>query len=406
MKNFHEHDQVFQQHWIIINSTTKESVLNQKHLHQIRPPFPNTFSDDLKQEVINFSPTILNNEAIILWINKSFFFNLLYPEHSTFIYYNWKYYLCHPITNNEIKALDISVFILSQRELAQILISWDLIFLVIIFITSMYFTEKWLKKLKNLADYAENLNINNLSLPVEIEEKAADNDEIKLISNALNTSLQRINSQVSSLREFISNASHELKTPLMMMNTEIDVALKKKDYENHLKNLKISTKRMADLVDSLSLITRIESNTNLEKKPTQILPICENTINQILKIYPHSNIQIKANDKTIEKEIHEWLFSIIIKNLVENACKYAWNDAKIELELNKDSCIISDNGKWISESDLEHLFERFRQEEKDEQWKQWFGLWLYLVKRIVDLHGRTLNVESEIWKWTTFTIKR
>lgn len=270
----------------------------------------------------------------------------------------------------------------------------------------MYFTEKWLKKLKNLANYAENLNIDNLSLPVEIEEKAADNDEIKLISNALNTSLQRINSQVSSLREFISNASHELKTPLMMMNTEIDVALKKKDYENHLKNLKISTKRMANLIDSLSLITRIESNTNLERKLTQILPICESTINQILKIYPQSNIQIETNDKTIEKEIHEWLFSIVIKNLVENACKYAWENAKIKIEIYKDSCIVSDNGKWISEPDLEHLFERFRQEEKDEQWKQWFGLWLYLVKRIVDLHGRTLNVESKIWKWTTFTIKR
>ncbi|MCR5411643.1 MAG: hypothetical protein K6E76_01255 [Patescibacteria group bacterium] len=68
------------------------------------------------------------------------------------------------------------------------------------------------------------------------------------------------------MKDFIGNASHELKTPLMMINTEIDLALKKKDYPERLSTIKNTTKRIASLLDHLSLITRLESSYQFEEK--------------------------------------------------------------------------------------------------------------------------------------------
>lgn len=365
-----------------------------------RPPFPN----NIKQEINFFQLQELDENAITLWTKWHRLLNLLSTNETALMFYNEHYYLYHQISETDVKAIDITWFIIAQFELWELLIFWDLIFLVIIFLASIYFVWSWLKKLKKLANYAENLNVENLSLPFTINEEDSDKDEIKLIWKALNSSLHRVNSQINSLRDFISNASHELKTPLMMMNSEIDIALKKKDYEPHLKNLKLSTKRMAELVDSLSLITRLESNAKFEKSEAITNIICEEQVNQILKNYPKSDIEIINQWKKIKKVLHEWLFWILIKNLVENACKYAWENAEIKIKLSEESCIISDNWKGINEEDQKHLFERFWQSEKAEQWKHSFWLWLYLVKKIVQLHWRTIEVESEIWKWSDFII--
>lgn len=362
------------------------------------------FAHNIKQEIRFFSLQELDKNAITLWTKWHRLLNLLSTSETALMFYNEHYYLYHQISDTDVKAIDITWFIIAQFELWELLIFWDLIFLVIIFLASIYFVWSGLRKLKKLANYAENLNVDNLSLPFSINEEDSDKDEIKLIWKALNSSLLRVNSQISSLRDFIANASHELKTPLMMMNTEIDIALKKKDYESHLKNLKVSTKRMAELVDSLSLITRLESNSKLEKESSLVYPICDNTISQIKKVYPKITIKIIETNSWIKKELHEWLFSIVIKNLVENACKHAWNNITIQITISQDSLIINDNWIWIEEEDLKHLFDRFWQSKKSEQWKKWFWLWLYLVKKISDLHERKIDVESKLDKWTTFTI--
>lgn len=371
--------------------------------HESRLPH---FAHNIKQEIRFFSLQELDKNAITLWTKWHRLLNLLSTNETALMFYNEHYYLYHQISDTDVKAIDITWFIIAQFELWELLIFWDLIFLVIIFLASIYFVWSGLRKLKKLANYAENLNVDNLSLPFSINEEDSDKDEIKLIWKALNSSLLRVNSQISSLRDFIANASHELKTPLMMMNTEIDIALKKKDYESHLKNLKVSTKRMAELVDSLSLITRLESNSKIEKSNTNVFIICKDQIDLALNKYPKANIKLQCNNKwkDIHKELHSWLFWVVIKNLTENACKYAWDSAEIDLIVSDSNCIISDNGKWISEEDQKHLFERFWQSEKAEQGMHSFWLWLYLVKKIIELHWWTIEVKSKLWEWCSFII--
>lgn len=360
-------------------------------------------------------PNKINQEVIMIpvqefeniWKNINYlpFFNIFASKDTKFAIYNWKYYIYHEFSNKEIKALDVTVFVFSQFELWQLLCLRDIIFIILSFFISTYYVWNWLKKLKFLANRTENLNLDNLLDPIEIDPKAPEKDEIKIISKALNKSLKRINSQITSLRDFISNASHELKTPLMMMNTEIDIALKKKDYEKHLINIKNSTKRIADLVDSLSLIAKLEANVKFEKENSNVYSICENQIDQIIKNYTNKNINIECDDISLEKNLHCWLFWIVIKNLIENACKYAWTHADISIKFNESVFIISDNWIWIKKDDLKHIFERFWQVEKSEKWKHSFWLGLYLVKKIVELHNWEIEANSTFWEWTEFVIK-
>jgi signal transduction histidine kinase len=96
--------------------------------------------------------------------------------------------------------------------------------------------------------------------------------------------------------------------------------------------------------------------------------------------------------------------NIIVKNILENAYKFtpAWWTINISLDANK--LIIKDTGKGISASDLDHIWERFWQADRSKTDTKSFGLWLYLVKLLVEKHGRKITMSSKIGKWTVCTI--
>ena len=113
---------------------------------------------------------------------------------------------------------------------------WDLIFIVLIYLVSLYFVRSSLEKLNKLVGFVEKMDFEQIQKPLDFE--AHPRDEIKLISNALNTSLDKLHRQFATLKDFTANASHELKTPLMMISSEIDLALKTKQHEKSLTTIK------------------------------------------------------------------------------------------------------------------------------------------------------------------------
>ena len=224
-----------------------------------------------------------------------------------------------------------------------------------------------------------------------------------MIADAFNASLQRIHTQILSLKDFIAHASHELKTPLMMINTEIDLALKKKDYEDRLSNIKSGTKRLSDLLEHLSLITRLESTSALEKESITLQPLVEESRASLLKKYPTAQISLHI-PRGYTVLAHPMLLGIVIHNLLENACKYAGEGAQISFSADKQGFSVQDTGVGIAPAHQEKIFERFWQLEKTEEKGYSFGLGLYLVKKILTLHGWKITVESELGKGTTFSI--
>jgi signal transduction histidine kinase len=122
-------------------------------------------------------------------------------------------------------------------------------------------------------------------------------------------------------------------------------------------------------------------------------------------MYPKKNILIDIPAE-ITLQAHAWLIEIVLKNLLENACKYAGDKANISVIGTAHSLSVIDTWKGIAPEFQQQMFERFRQLEKTEKIWHSFGLGLYLVKTIVQLHKRKIQVESEKGKGCTITIQR
>jgi len=311
-------------------------------------------------------------------------------------------YFLYEIQGDLVRYTNITEFIYAQLELLQIFGCRAILFVVVVYLISLIFVKTSLTNLKKLTDFAENLDFKDLSSRISID--GPKNDEIKLIADALNGSLEKIHNQVVSLKDFIWNASHELKTPLMMINTEIDLALKVKDYEKRLSVIKENTKRLSNLLEDLALITRLESSVHFEKEEVCLDDIFSDIKEMLMVKYPHKTINFQW-EKEVKIRANKNLLSIVIKNLLENACKYSGESADIIFIQTSSSFSVKDTGKWISEEDQKHLFERFWQKEKVEGENHSFWLWLYLVKKIIELHQWQVTLVSEIWKGSEFVVQ-
>lgn len=280
-----------------------------------------------------------------------------------------------------------------------------LIFLIIFWIItlpiSLYFTKSSLVDLNKIAKFAKGLDFNNLSKTIDISGK--HNDEIKIVADALNSAIKKIDTKAKRLKEFTWDVAHEFKTPLMSINSEIDYALKSKHYKPSLLNIKIQVKALDDIVVSLLSFARLESE-KVDFKNENIKEIIYWVFVEIENIYKDKNLlaELKLVDDVFKK-VDRNLFSVAIKNLIWNAFRYtqSW---KIEIELNNEKLVISDTWKWIAKENLSKIFERFYKEDisRNDQTSHW--LWLSLTKEILEKHKFKIEVESEPWVGSKFII--
>ncbi len=314
------------------------------------------------------------------------------------------YYFIYKVINKKVYVSNITPHINVQKNLIFTSLYLTFIFGIISYIISLFFVETALKKLNKLLRFLDTVNIDNLNNKIDISWHPQD--EINRLSNKFNETLEKIHKQTLSLKDFVSNASHELKTPLMAISTEIDYVKKSRKYVNWLDNIKQQLQNMNSILETLTTISKIESTQNLEFKETDISKITHTTINTISKIYEHKNIKIKINiSEKIIKSVHPQSFNIMIKNLLDNAFKFTDEWWKIEIILDKDKFEIKDSWIWIDKKDIEHIRERFRQADLSKTDTKSFWLWLYLTKLLVEKHWRKIDIKSEIKKWTIFTIK-
>lgn len=125
------------------------------------------------------------------------------------------------------------------------------------------------------------------------------------------------------MKDFVTNASHELKTPLMSMSTEIDYAMKTKGYEQGLQNIKIQLKDINSLLETLVTISRLEALETLKKEQVDITASTESIANEVQKIYQQKKITLTTHiQKNISTKAHKESRNIIVKNILENAYKF------------------------------------------------------------------------------------
>jgi len=335
----------------------------------------------------------INSQETKKLLENRIFKNISHIENNYFMFITKKDFLLVSIVTNPIDA---------QKNLLEVTLYLIIFFGIISYILSLFFIKTSLRWLKKLVTFAQNINLETLDQKLNI--KWPDDDEIKIVANTLNQSLTKVHNQTNALKDFIANASHELKTPLMVISSEIDYAIKSKKYEQSFPKLKNHIKHINTLTEHLLLLTKLESTGKLPKKPENLPKIIKTIYTQLSKKYKHKNISFQKNLTTTHITANTEAFTLIIQNLLENAYKYTPDSWIITISLDQNQCTISDTGIWISNSNLHKIRDKFRQEDTSKTDIKSFGLGLYLVQKLVTAHNRTINVTSTKNHGTTFTI--
>ncbi len=311
-----------------------------------------------------------------------------------------KYFYVKEERKNTVSVQDITTEINGQKELLYNTIWLILLFWFLSYFISRYFVKTSLKELQTLVSYLQKSDLNNLeNIPIQWNKK----DEINIVAIKINHFLKKINQQTLTLKDFIANASHELKTPMMTMNSNIDYALKSKEYKTWLEQTKKEIKTLNNLLEELFLLTTFSQEKQWITTQEEVSEIIKKTIIDVQKNYKNKNIIIKINLIKVKKNINKEWFSILTRNIIENAFKYT-EQWEISISNNQNNIIISDTGIGISSKNLEKIWERFRQADSSRWENAWFWLWLHLVKLLIEKHNRKIQVKSKKDRGTTFTI--
>lgn len=225
--------------------------------------------------------------------------------------------------------------------------------------------------------------------------------------------MDKDNQDIDKLKqEFIANASHELKTPVTSIQLAVETAISAlenseiEDAKRFMNQILQDSQRMTLLLSDLLDLSQLEVN-NPEKELVSLNSIIDAEIG-FLSDENKNRVVFESED--IEFLIDPNDFSMIIRNLLRNACNYSELDKEINVNLFKDksSIVLSvvDKGRGIATSDHERVFERFYRVDKGRSRSLGgTGIGLSIVKHAVDRNGGLIELDSVLGSGTTFTIK-
>lgn len=214
-------------------------------------------------------------------------------------------------------------------------------------------------------------------------------------------------------REFISNASHELMTPISILQSKIENLFDSDDINDELKSRLLEMQkilnRLKNITKTLLLISQIENEQFLKEDKIKLAQLLEEVYDEISIRLQDKNISLELDLKTDPTLIHinKFLIFNLIFNLINNAIKYNRENGSILISAisREDGLVVSiaDTGIGISAEDLPHIFNRFKKLRQALQ-QDSFGLGLPIVKSIAGFHGIKIEVTSEKEHGSTFRL--
>ena len=258
---------------------------------------------------------------------------------------------------------------------------------------------KFLNPLTKMANIIENINHNNLDEEIVLPKSKY---EIYKLSKSFNDMLLRIKKSFEMEKNFSASASHELKTPLSIMKSSIQV-LKLSDnptieeYEENIEVIEENIEKLIDIVNSLLLLT--SSDTGLFEK-INIKDVTDKIILDYKNDLNSKNINIVNNIQGCNINSNKSLINCVFENIISNAIKYNKPYGRIDIDFKDEKdyikFIIKDTGIGISKDNLQNIFNPFFREDisrsKDINGN---GLGLSLVKNILEKINGNILIESE-----------
>ncbi len=289
----------------------------------------------------------------------------------------------------------------------------QIVLTLLIFVAAYYvarvLTKPFGKITQSLAGMRGNVSEQEIAIP--------DYTETKLLADAYNQMLHRLKVQEDSRQEFVSNVSHELKTPITSMKVLADSLLAQDEVPNELykefmadiaEEIDRENKIISDLL-SLVKMDRRSSDVNIQE--TNINDLIELLLKRLRPIAATKDVDLVFDDfKPVVAEVDETKLALALSNLVENGIKYNQDNGWVHISLNVDNKYfyvkVEDSGIGIPPEDQENIFERFYRVDKSHSREiGGTGLGLAITRSAVLMHHGAIDVSSTEGEGTTFTVR-
>ena len=293
-------------------------------------------------------------------------------------------------------------------------------FLNVVIITVLFKTADFIRRrimvdrpVKMITDAAEKIMNGDFSVRVK-HMHGSGMDGFNQIGESINAMAEELSSVETLRTDFIANVSHEMKTPLAVMQNYGTLLqapdLPEEKRIEYAKTITDASRRLADMMTNILKLNRLE-NQQIYPNPTTFdlgEQLCESLL-QYESTWERKNIEIETDiAENVLISADSELLSLVWNNLFSNAFKFTEDGGKVTLTLTADeTCAtvkISDTGCGMSAEIGAHIFEKFYQGDTSHA-TQGNGLGLPLVKRVVDIMQGEVGVESAIGIGTTFTVK-
>lgn len=241
--------------------------------------------------------------------------------------------------------------------------------------------------------------------------------ESSLICDAFNKLMDRLKVIDNSRQEFVSNVSHELKTPLTSMKVLSDSLLLQEDvpvelYKEFMGDLSEEIERENTIINDLLSLVKLDLTAGVMNIQTEnINDLVEKILKRLRPIASQKNVELVFESfRPVNADVDVVKFSSAISNLVENAIKYNKDDGWVHVSLNADHKFfyveVADSGVGIPQEHQEHIFDRFYRVDKSHSREVGgTGLGLAIARNSVIMHRGAIKVFSQPDEGTTFTVK-
>lgn len=266
---------------------------------------------------------------------------------------------------------------------------------------------------KKILSATEEIAKGNFDIKLTTSHSHSKYDEYDKIMDNINKMAEELGKNEMLKNDFISNVSHEIKTPLSIIQNYSTILQKEKlskdERDKYLQEMSLATKRLSNLITNILKLNKLE-NQKLDFDVSKFnlgedLRLCVLNYEDLIE---RKNLNLDCNIDDIEVTSSKELLEIVWNNLISNAIKFTPDNGNITIKLNGDDKFaiveIIDTGIGMSSDVGKHIFDKFYQGDSSHL-SEGNGLGLALVKKVVDILGGEISVSSRLGEGSTFIIK-
>lgn len=288
-----------------------------------------------------------------------------------------------------------------------------MVLVILILCYALFTASRLIRPFKKIEDSIEMISNGFFDQKLSIEGYT----ETERVSEAFNRMVTKISMLEESRQEFVSNVSHELKTPITSIKVLADSLLMQEEvpaelYKEFLTDIVDEIDRESKIInDLLTLVKMDKTSADLNIEQVNINDLIELILKRLRPIAAKKNIELVLESfRPVIAEVDEMKLTLAISNLVENAIKYNVLDGWVHISLNADHKYfyikVADSGIGIPEEEHEQVFERFYRVDKTRSRETGgTGLGLSITKGIILMHRGAIKVYSKENEGTTFTVR-